>query len=140
MGCRIEAESEKNRGSTFSFSVWLGACEEEHREQSPDDVKAVFRQMAHQAQEGAKTGGDARSYGTPENREALKKNLSKLILCIEMENWEKAEMFMETVRQLAEEAPAEVKRGVLRLKMAIQKENYEKAAAEYEKLEQLTAM
>ncbi len=140
MGGRIEAESEKNRGSTFSFSVWLGACEEEHREQSPDDVKAVFRQMAHQAQEGAKTGGDARSYGTPENREALKKNLSKLILCIEMENWEKAEMFMETVRQLAEEAPAEVKRGVLRLKMAIQKENYEKAAAEYEKLEQLTAM
>ena len=66
--------------------------------------------------------------------------MSKLILCIEMENWEKAEMFMETVRQLAEEAPAEVKRGVLRLKMAIQKENYEKAAAEYEKLEQLTAM
>ena len=51
-----------------------------------------------------------------------------------MENWEKAEMFMETIKQLTEEAPPEVKRIVLRLKMAIQKENYEKAAAGFEEL------
>lgn len=140
MGGSIEVESEKNRGSTFSFSLWLGACEgEEKAEGPPDDIKAVFRQMARQGADGAESRGDARRYGTPENTEAWKKNLSKLILCIEMENWEKAEMFVETVRQLAEEAPADVKRGALRLKMAIQKENYEKAAAEYEKLSQLTA-
>ena len=57
-----------------------------------------------------------------------------LILCVEMENWEKAEMFMETVRQLTEEAPREVKRVILKLKMAIQKENYEKITAEYDEL------
>lgn len=54
-----------------------------------------------------------------------------------MENWEKAEMFMETVRQLTEEAPHEVKRKVLRLKMAIQKENYEKITSEFDELNQL---
>ena len=43
-------------------------------------------------------------------------------------------MFMETVRQLTEEAPQEVKRRVLKLKMAIQKENYEKVTAGYEEL------
>lgn len=46
-------------------------------------------------------------------------------------------MFMETVRQLTEEAPREVKRVVLRLKMAIQKENYDKITAEFEELNQL---
>lgn len=75
-----------------------------------------------------------KKYGTPENLENLKKVLSKLILCVEMENWEKAEMFMETVRQLTVEAPSEVKRVVLRLKMAIQKENYDKITAEYAEL------
>ena len=60
--------------------------------------------------------------------------MSKLILCVEMENWEKAEMFMETVRQLTDEAPWDVKRVALKLKMAIQKENYEKVTAEFEAL------
>ena len=46
-------------------------------------------------------------------------------------------MFMETVKQLTEEAPQDVKRLVLRLKMAIQKENYDKVAATYEELNNL---
>ena len=41
---------------------------------------------------------------------------------------------METVRQLTEEAPREVKRVTLRMKMALQKENYDKVIAEYEEL------
>ena len=61
--------------------------------------------------------------------------MSKLILCVEMENWEKAEMFMETIRQLTESAPREFGRGILRLKMAVQKANYEKAVAQYQELE-----
>lgn len=79
-------------------------------------------------------------YGTPENQENLKKVLSKLILCVEMENWEKAEMFMETVRQLTMEAPSDVKRIVLRLKMAIQKENYERITAQYAELNDILQM
>jgi hypothetical protein len=78
-----------------------------------------------------------RKFGTQENKENLQKNLSKLILCVEMENWEKAEMFMETIRQLTEEAPQDVKRAVLRLKMAIQKENYDKVTENYEELNNL---
>ena len=29
MGGRIEVESEKNKGSTFSFSIWVGLSEDE---------------------------------------------------------------------------------------------------------------
>lgn len=138
MGGRIEVESEKNRGSNFSFSIWAGICEgEEDVLQRPDDVKnpllTGFPGTAS-GEEKEEDPGDIRKYGTQDNQESLKKNLSKLILCVEMENWEKAEMFMETVRQLTEEAPWEVKRVTLRLKMAIQKENYEKVAAEFEAL------
>lgn len=138
MGGRIEVESEKNKGSTFSFSIWVGTCEgEEAVLQRPDDVKGapvVMAAMSPPMEENGEDSENIRTYGTPENREQLKKNLSKLILSVEMENWEKAEMFMETVRQLTEEAPREVKRAALRLKMAIQKENYEKVTAEFEEL------
>ena len=83
---------------------------------------------------GAEDTANVREYGTKENQENLKRTLSKLILCVEMENWEKAEMFMETVKQLTEGAPREISRLVLRLKMAIQKENYDKVSSEYKEL------
>lgn len=141
MGGRIEVESEKGKGSIFSFSIWVETCgEEQGAFEAPDDVNAAFRQMAGQEREQEESSDDAREYGTRENREALDRSLSKLILCIEMENWEKAEMFMETVRQLTEEAPPEVKRGALKLKMAIQKENYDRAAAEYGQLRELAGL
>ena len=63
--------------------------------------------------------------------------MSKLILCIEMENWEKAEMFMETVRQLTEDAPKEIKTGALRLKMSVQKANRDKATDAFSTLKEL---
>ncbi len=136
MGGRIDVESEKNRGSNFSFSIWAGVCDgEEAVLRRPDDVKnpLTFIQSEGTAEDNSNPES-LRTYGTQDNQEKLRKTLSKLILCVEMENWEKAEMFMETIRQLTDEAPWEVKRIALRLKMAIQKENYEKAAAEFEAL------
>lgn len=136
MGGRIGVESQKGKGSTFSFSVWVGSCGgEENMPQQTDSVGTLHYEAG--AAVGAEDGEsrDAiKQYGTAENREALKKALSKLILCVEMENWEKAEMFMDTIRQLAEGAPHEVGRVILRLKMAVQKENYDRITAGFEEL------
>lgn len=134
MGGRIEVESEKNRGSTFSFSIWVGATGEEGGFSQNDELSPAAAPSLLTSGEGQ---DKARVYGTKENRESLERTLSKLILCVEMENWEKAEMFMETVRQLTAEAPPDIKRVILRLKMAIQKENYEKIMTEHEALNQL---
>lgn len=135
MGGKIEVESEKNKGSHFSFSAWVGVAEEDAALLQEDDGKQSFMTFAHSNfEEGIDDSANIREYGTKENQENLKKNLSKLILCVEMENWEKAEMFMETVKQLTEGAPREVSRLILRLKMAIQKENYDKVSAEYKEL------
>lgn len=138
MGGKIEVESEKNKGSTFSFSIWVGASETEANalQSEADSTKANLFAMSPQEDDD----GSAENmilYGTPENKEALKKNLSKLILCVEMENWEKAEMFMETVRQLSQGAPREISRVILKMKMAVQKESYDKVSAGYEELNTL---
>lgn len=138
MGGRIEVESEKNKGSTFSFSIWVNFCEDEKNTSTTlDNIKepltAISFSVASDDNKEKETE-KIRKYGTPENQDNLKRNLSKLILCVEMENWEKAEMFMETIKQLTEGAPREVSRLVLRLKMAIQKENYDKVIESYEAL------
>ncbi|MCI9337749.1 MAG: PAS domain-containing protein [Lachnospiraceae bacterium] len=135
MGGSVDVESEKGRGANFSFSIWVGDCGEKTSPQTPaDDIKAAFGGISCAAE--AEDEEDVKRYGTRSNREALKRNLSKLILSVEMENWEKAEMFMETVRQLTGDAPSDIKRMALRLKMAIQKEDYEKVTAEFDTLYQ----
>lgn len=136
MGGKIEAEGMKNKGSTFSFSIWVGVSEDENAPMQPDEEKPANYQAMYTS---APTDNDDDTediieYGTPENKEILKKNLSKLILCVEMENWEKAEMFMDTIRQLTQGAPREVSRVILRLKMAVQKENYEQVNAGFKEL------
>ena len=139
MGGKIEVESEKNIGSTFSFSIWVGVCEEDKNlsDQIEDKKMSQFIAAPNTVDEESEKTENIRRFGTLENKENLKRNLSKLILCVEMENWEKAEMFMETIRQLAEEAPPEIKRVVLRLKMAVQKENYDKVTAGFKELDEI---
>lgn len=135
MGGKIEAEGEKNKGTTFSFSIWVGISEDENAAMLQDDANSVRPAMFKSAADDeADNTENIIEFGTPENKEALKNNLSKLILCVEMENWEKAEMFMDTIRQLSAGAPREISRVILKLKMAVQKENYEKVNAEYEEL------
>lgn len=133
MGGRIEVESEKNKGSTFSFSIWVGLSEDEAQLPTQEYVEMPVMGTASEEVDLE----DIRQFGTPENKKSLKNNLSKLILCVEMENWEKAEMFMDTVRTLTAGAPREIGRVVLRLKMAIQKENYDKITNEFAELNRL---
>lgn len=138
MGGNIAVESKKNKGTTFSFSIWAGVDSVDGEETSGEMV-AVDKMvsMYFGMPEDEEEGDDIKKYGTPKNKEALQKNLSKLILSVEMENWEKAEGFMETIKQLTDEAPREVSRTILKLKMAIQKENYEKVSAGFEELKKL---
>lgn len=137
MNGSIQVNSEAGKGTMFSFHIWVEIAPEDAGETMvTTDMDTVLQKLNSFTENEADQS--VWKYGELENTEELHKKMSKLILSIEMENWEKAEMFMDTVRQLTEEAPKEVKTAVLRLKMAVQKASYDKAIAAYDLLENLT--
>ncbi len=135
MGGKIGVQSQKNKGSTFSFSIWVELPEDE-LENRQSETKAAIAAILQSAQ-GNQDDDDTWEYGTKENIAEIQKRLSKLILSIEMENWEKAEMFVDGIKQLTENAPREIKNIVLKIKMAVQKENYEKAMTAYDTFQKM---
>ncbi len=144
MGGNIHVESTVGKGTIFTFDIWVEIAEEDKsdaEESTEQEYNAEFieKDMLGKLQSLStnSVGEKIWKYGEPENKEEIEKKMSKLILCLEMENWEKAEMFAETVKQLVEEAPREVKSHALRLKMAIQKGDYEKATAAFELLQKM---
>lgn len=130
MGGTINVQSELNEGTMFSFSVWVDLPEEEQKDAVTVDRAAFMSGVMQEREED----GLLKTFGTEENLAELEKNLSKLILCVEMENWEKAEVFMTAVKQLTDAAPQEVRTAALRLKMSVQKADYEKTTSAYEAL------
>ena len=136
----IHVESEAGKGSVFSFNIWVELPEEAGETADAEDVLENSTQLLMsklQKLSENNAGEKIRRYGEKENKEETEKKMSKLILCMEMDNWEKAEGFAETIKELLSEAPGEIKSAALRLKMAVQKGDYEKAVAAYETLQKL---
>ncbi|MBQ7934521.1 MAG: hypothetical protein IJ327_07045 [Lachnospiraceae bacterium] len=139
MGGSISVESELHKGTIFSFSIWVELPGEEDEAPALEQQISPFLLKARSIAESWKIQQDEEEdhsgeFGTEKNRQEIEKRMSMLILSVEMENWEKAEMFVEIIKQLTENAPKEIKTGVLKLKMAVQKENYEKITAAHEAL------
>ena len=149
MGGNIHVESDEGKGSIFSFHIWVELPKEEYHENYIEGAVEVYQEHYYEKEteqaliEKLQKLSENRvsekiwKYGEQENREEIERKMSKLILSVEMENWEKAESFAETVKQLVEEAPREVKSAALRMKMAVQKGDYDKAIAAFEKLQEM---
>ena len=124
MGGHITVDSELNKGTMFSFSIWVETPEEETAEvKLPVDNN--YAKNIHEALGADDEIEKAYIYGSEENRKELDEHMSKLILCLEMENWEKAENFSNSIKQLTIQAPKDIKVAALRMKMAVQKADYE---------------
>ena len=134
MGGSIDVQSEVNQGTMFSFSVWVEIPEAEASVSMETVDRDAFLSDAMQRQE---EGSHLVEFGSDSNEEELEKNISKLILCVDMDNWEKAETFMTAIKQLTDSAPQEIRSKVLRLKMAVQKADYDKTITAYEELKQV---
>jgi signal transduction histidine kinase len=134
MNGNIHVESEPQKGSTFSFHIWLQVPKRELK-----DVPQQFQMPDIPAREEAWDYEKEQMsiYGTKENTDEIERKMSRLILAVELENWEKAEQFMEALRKLTQGAPKEIKNTVLRLKMAVQRGDYDKTVSTYEALKKI---
>ncbi len=136
MGGHITVDSELNKGTMFSFSIWVETPEEETAEvKLPVDNN--YAKNIHEALGADDEIEKAYVYGSEENRKELEEHMSKLILCLEMENWEKAENFSNSIKQLTIQAPKDIKVAALRMKMAVQKADYDRSVDEYNTLKEL---
>lgn len=136
MGGHITVDSELNKGTMFSFSIWVETPEEETVEvKLPVDNN--YAKNIHEALGADDEIERAYVYGSEENRKELDEHMSKLILCLEMENWEKAENFSNSIKQLTIQAPKDIKVAALRMKMAVQKADYDRSVDEYNTLKEL---
>ena len=136
MGGHITVDSELNKGTMFSFSIWVETPEEETAEvRLPVDNN--YAKNIHEALGADDEIEKAYIYGSEENLKELDEHMSKLILCLEMENWEKAENFSNSIKQLTIQAPKDIKVAALRMKMAVQKADYDRSVDEYNTLKEL---
>ncbi len=142
MNGSIDVQSEKGKGSTFSFTVRLKIKGNEMVSfNEPTTVSATAYQSLERMGKGIKfpvtvdEDYDAdlvKKFGTKENIKEIKSILEKLIICIEMENWEKAEQFAGQIKNLITEEERDLKRAVFRLELIIRKEQSENAVKQYE--------
>ncbi|MDD6505525.1 MAG: ATP-binding protein, partial [Lachnospiraceae bacterium] len=133
MGGNIQVESEPGRGSMFSFHIWVDLPGEHAQEMMDSESVSTANFSSFRSEDADRVW----MFGTKENEDEIHKKMSKLILSVEMDNWEKAEMFMDTVRKLIESGPEDVRKAGLRLKMAVQKGDYDKTVKAFDTLKEL---
>ncbi|MCM1104989.1 MAG: ATP-binding protein [Clostridium sp.] len=130
----IHVESEKGKGSCFSFSVRLRTGENVDESR---DMSETYRNWNSLTESMEETGHEERlTFGTKANREELRKRLEKLVLSIELDSWDKAETLAQTIKTLAQDHESDLKRPILQLEMALRKENYDKSIAAYERVKE----
>lgn len=134
MGSNINLESEKGQGSTFSFSLVLQTTEEVEVDATP--VRRETTGLVKEIELERKIEEQTYQFGSNENIKQLKSNMEKLIICIEIGNWMKAEQFAAMVKQLVASGEDMWRKQALRLEMAVRKENYEKSVAMYDALKE----
>lgn len=132
MNGSIYVESEKGKGSNFSFYVKL------HTNQNIDEIQehSEVYDKWNNFTIAMESEGENQFYqfGTEENKAEIRKRMEKLVLSIELSAWEKAETLAETLKTLIENSDSDLKKLLLRLGMAIRKENYEKSMEMYEQV------
>ena len=72
-------------------------------------------------------------FGTSENIREINSALEKLFICIELENWEKAENFASVVKNLISDNESEqpLKKEAFRLELIIRRGDHDKAIVQY---------
>lgn len=141
MGGTINLESEKGKGSTFSFGLRLNRAEEAEGDGTDSQEREAEESLMLYKQNSGNIGKFDRmekffAFGSPENVQEIHNKMEKLIICLELEAWDKAESFAANLKSLLSEKE-DLKKAVFRLEMCLRKEDYEKSMKRYQELKDL---
>ena len=141
MNGSIKVESELGKGSTFAFSVVIGLtpdvgeAEKDEENETEEDINRTqsiqnkFDMIINKVERDDIS--NVFRWGTQENRAEIKDTLSKLVLCIEMGNFDKAEMFSDKIKKLCEGGGMDFMKQIFRLQLALRKSDHEQSMQEY---------
>ncbi len=158
MGGSIRVDSEKGKGSTFTFTVKFGigrGAISGEIEQYPvgkfvydkKDNISVAAKAAHEntgitgqtSDEGAYRFVPLDVFELENSVEKIKQQiadtLEKIDICMELEAWEKAEEFANEIRNLVPQEEKDLKRMAFQMLLAVRKEDYDKAVETVEEME-----
>ena len=134
MGGDVTVESEKGKGSTFSFSVRVGKVKDQPAETDTEQKNYAFH--LGEAETGDQDSlEEVYQLGSEENLREIHGAMERLVLCIEMENWDRANDFAETIKQLVQEDP-DLKKKTFRMQMTLRRGDRDPAIAEFEALKE----
>ena len=131
----IHLDSEKGKGSSFSFSVRLHQAQGKGTEGKGHEMLEYLNRSQGLAGNGSLE--EIFQFGTPENGEEIRSKMEKLILCMEVGAWDKAEAFTHNLKSLVGQGPKDMKRTAFRLEMNVRKEDLSKSMEQYNNLKSL---
>ena len=134
MNGSIHLESEKGKGSSFSYSVRLHVAQDKKEDKVRENFEFINQNKDFSEFDSVE---DFFQFGTEKNIQEFRSKMEKLIICIEVGAWDKAEMFTHNIKALVEHAPQEVKKAAFRLEMNVRKENYERSMEQYNNVKTL---
>ncbi len=131
---KVWADGEKGKGSTFSFTIRLKTEQtQDNAEQEPSIRKWKYannlNKMAGEQDLMIELGSDI-------NIRELKKYFEKLNISMDMENWQKAESFATTLKQLVSKGSKDLQRMAFRMEMAIRKADCDRAREYVQKVKE----
>lgn len=134
MNGKINVDSTKGLGSTFSFNVVLKKSD---KIENIDENNFTFSDNVSRMEGEIEDSNDffeVNKFGSEENLSEIRKNMEKLAITIEMKSFEKAENFASNVKELVQGQDEELDRIIFRIILNVRKSNYDKSI---ELLEQL---
>jgi two-component sensor histidine kinase len=122
---KVWADGEKGKGSSFSFTIRLKL--QQTSESSANEVNIRAWRSASNMSKIAAERDLMYEFGSDINKREIKKYFEKLNLSMDMDNWQKAESFATTLKQLTKGGSKELQRAVFKMEMSIRKSDSEKA-------------